>query len=101
VHRQAWTVTDLRGLDRPGPDELDVALRLRTGRPLALASLRPGGPPPGDLAGPEELDDLAGPDGLADLPGAVALDGQALRTTAVDRRGSAELAAGERRGAAR
>ena len=43
VHRLAWTVADLRGLDRPGTGELDVALRLRTGDPLMLASL--------DLAG--------------------------------------------------
>jgi magnesium chelatase family protein len=34
VHRLAWTVADLRGLARPGADELDVALRLRTGDPL-------------------------------------------------------------------
>jgi magnesium chelatase family protein len=41
VHRLAWTVADLRGLTRPGPDELDVALRLRTGDPLLVASLTP------------------------------------------------------------
>lgn len=34
VHRLAWTVADLFGSDRPGPAEVDVALRLRTGRPL-------------------------------------------------------------------
>lgn len=34
VHRLAWSVADLRDLDRPGLDELDVALRLRTGEPL-------------------------------------------------------------------
>jgi magnesium chelatase family protein len=38
VHRMAWTVTDLWGTERPGPDELDVAMRLRTGEPL-LASM--------------------------------------------------------------
>jgi magnesium chelatase family protein len=43
VHRIAWTVADLRGRERPGIDELDVALRLRTGEPLLLASV--------DLAG--------------------------------------------------
>ena len=37
VHRVAWTVADLRGLDQPGADEVDVALRLRTGAPLLLA----------------------------------------------------------------
>jgi magnesium chelatase family protein len=39
VHRLAWTVADLRGVDRPGAEELDVALRLRTGQPLTLRSL--------------------------------------------------------------
>ena len=40
VHRVAWTVADLRGVDRPGVDELDVALRLRSATPLLLASVR-------------------------------------------------------------
>lgn len=48
VHRVAWSVADLNGLDRPGPDELDVALRLRSAQPLLLSSL-PGGREP--LAG--------------------------------------------------
>ncbi len=39
VHRLAWTVADLRGTDRPGTEELDVALRLRTGEPLPLQAL--------------------------------------------------------------
>jgi len=39
VHRLAWTVADLRGLDRPGLDEVDTALRLRTGDPLLLSML--------------------------------------------------------------
>ena len=39
VHRLAWTVTDLRGGDRPGLDEVDVGLRLRTGQPLMLDTL--------------------------------------------------------------
>jgi len=39
VHRLAWTVSDLRGVDRPGRAELDVALRLRSGRPLELRTL--------------------------------------------------------------
>jgi len=39
VHRLAWTVADLRGIAQPGDDELDVALRLRTGEPLTLATL--------------------------------------------------------------
>ena len=38
VHRLAWTVADLRGVDQPGLDELDVALRLRTGDPLLVGS---------------------------------------------------------------
>jgi magnesium chelatase family protein len=38
VHRLAWTVADLRGLDRPGADELDVAVRLRSGEPLLVSA---------------------------------------------------------------
>ncbi|GGF38897.1 hypothetical protein GCM10011519_10650 [Marmoricola endophyticus] len=34
VHRLAWTVADLRGVEHPGEEETDVALRLRTGTPL-------------------------------------------------------------------
>ncbi len=40
VHRLAWTVADLRGTDRPGPDEVDTALRLRSGEPLPLTSIQ-------------------------------------------------------------
>ncbi|MGY2875436.1 magnesium chelatase family protein [Marmoricola sp. URHA0025 HA25] len=39
VHRVSWSVADLRGLDRPGPDEVEVALRLRSALPLDLAML--------------------------------------------------------------
>ena len=39
VHRVAWTVTDLRGLDRPGRDELEVALRLRAGAPMLSSTV--------------------------------------------------------------
>lgn len=39
VHRLAWTVADLRGTDRPGPAEVDTALRLRAGEPLPLAAI--------------------------------------------------------------
>lgn len=39
VHRLAWTVADLRGVERPGQQELEVALRLRLGLPLDLAML--------------------------------------------------------------
>ncbi|CAM3878107.1 YifB family Mg chelatase-like AAA ATPase [Nocardioides marinus] len=41
VHRMAWTVHDLapEPSGRPGVDELDVALRLRTGAPLLATSL--------------------------------------------------------------
>lgn len=45
VHRVAWSVADLRAVDRPGPDELDVALRLRLQQPLLdeqLPHRRPG-----------------------------------------------------------
>lgn len=39
VHRLAWTVADLHEVDRPGLAEADVALRLRNGEPLLLATL--------------------------------------------------------------
>ncbi|MGL5810480.1 MAG: YifB family Mg chelatase-like AAA ATPase [Nocardioides sp.] len=39
VHRLAWTVADLAGLARPGPEELGTAIRLRTGEPLSHRSL--------------------------------------------------------------
>ena len=39
VHRLAWTITDLRGLDRPGRTEVETALRLRGGEPLLLRML--------------------------------------------------------------
>jgi magnesium chelatase family protein len=42
VHRLAWSVADLRRLDRPGLDELDVAVRLRSGDPLVLSTLTTG-----------------------------------------------------------
>jgi magnesium chelatase family protein len=43
VHRLAWTVADLRGVERPGVAELDVALRLRDGDPLMVSTLCPAG----------------------------------------------------------
>ena len=39
VHRLALTVSDLRGLERPGLEEVRVALHLRTGEPLQLPAL--------------------------------------------------------------
>ena len=39
VHRLAWTVADLAGVDQPGLEETAVALRLRLGEPLLAASL--------------------------------------------------------------
>jgi magnesium chelatase family protein len=39
VQRLAWTVADLAHVERPGPDEVDVALRLRGGEPLMLSTL--------------------------------------------------------------
>ncbi|MGB0099325.1 MAG: YifB family Mg chelatase-like AAA ATPase [Nocardioides sp.] len=39
VHRLAWTVADLRAVAAPGLDEVDTALRLRTGDPLLLSML--------------------------------------------------------------
>jgi magnesium chelatase family protein len=46
VHRVAWSVADLAGVEEPGVEQLDVALRLRAARPLLLrqlpgAALRP------------------------------------------------------------
>ncbi len=42
VHRLAWTVADLSGVDRPGVAEADVALRLRAGTPLLASTLGVG-----------------------------------------------------------
>lgn len=42
VHRLAWSVADLAGLEQPGPDEVDTALRLRTGEPLLVGVLSGG-----------------------------------------------------------
>lgn len=39
VHRVAWSVADLAGVEQPGVEELDVALRLRSATPLLLSSL--------------------------------------------------------------
>jgi magnesium chelatase family protein len=43
VHRLAWTVADLRDRARPGVEEVDVAVRLRTGEPLMVGSLSGAG----------------------------------------------------------
>jgi len=42
VHRLAWTIADLTGVDQPGRAETEVAIQLRVGEPLALATLRQG-----------------------------------------------------------
>lgn len=39
VHRLAWTVADLRGAEEPGLEDVDTAMRLRTGEPLLLSAL--------------------------------------------------------------
>ncbi|MGH3414647.1 MAG: YifB family Mg chelatase-like AAA ATPase [Marmoricola sp.] len=39
VHRVAWSVADLRGVARPGPEELEIALRLRRATPLDVTML--------------------------------------------------------------
>ncbi len=50
AHRVAWTLADLRGDAAPGPDLVDVAVRLRSGAPLPLAALERGaGPQQGSL----------------------------------------------------
>jgi magnesium chelatase family protein len=41
VHRLAWTVADLGEATQPGTTELETAVQLRTGQPLALSALRP------------------------------------------------------------
>ncbi|HSV40921.1 MAG TPA: YifB family Mg chelatase-like AAA ATPase [Nocardioidaceae bacterium] len=40
VHRLAWTVADLLGVEQPGLREVETAVQLRTGEPLALEALR-------------------------------------------------------------
>lgn len=40
VHRVAWSIADLRGVEQPGVDELDLALLLRRALPLPGAALR-------------------------------------------------------------
>ena len=39
VHRVAWSVADLAGVERPGVAELDVALRLRSAAPLLMSTI--------------------------------------------------------------
>jgi magnesium chelatase family protein len=39
VHRIAWTLADLAGLEQPGLAEVDVAIRLRAGDPLMAATV--------------------------------------------------------------
>jgi magnesium chelatase family protein len=43
VHRVAWTGADLRGAEGPGPEEVETALRLRTGEPLLLSAFEVAG----------------------------------------------------------
>lgn len=43
VHRLAWTVADLAGLERPGLQEVQVALRLRLGEALPEGRRRRAG----------------------------------------------------------
>ena len=40
AHRLAWTVADVRGGDRPDDQDVETALRLRTGEPLLVAAMR-------------------------------------------------------------
>lgn len=39
VHRMAWTIADLRGAELPSVEDVDTALRLRTGEPLLARTL--------------------------------------------------------------
>jgi magnesium chelatase family protein len=50
VHRVAWSVADLRGVPRPGTEEVDVALRLRSATPLRLTSVTMHAPSPAESA---------------------------------------------------
>lgn len=43
VHRLAWTIADLRRVERPGLEEVATALRMRTGEPLLLRMLESAG----------------------------------------------------------
>jgi len=43
VLRVAWTLTDLAGLDQPGPDQVHLAVCLRSGRALTLPVREPSG----------------------------------------------------------
>ena len=43
VHRLAWTVADLSGVEAPGSRELEIALCLRLGEPLPLHALKVAG----------------------------------------------------------
>ncbi|MDR1265783.1 MAG: YifB family Mg chelatase-like AAA ATPase [Propionibacteriaceae bacterium] len=46
VVKVAWSVADLAGADRPGPDHLRLALALRQGEPLPAGRPRPTAEPP-------------------------------------------------------
>ena len=61
VHRVAWSVADLTGVPRPGIEEVDVALRLRSATPLRLASVTMRGAQPGGVgvSVPDEAERLA------------------------------------------
>jgi len=39
VHRLCWTLADLAGIAQPGSAQLDIAMRLRRGRPLDLSTV--------------------------------------------------------------
>ena len=43
VQRLAWTVADLRGVERPGVAETELALGLRTAAPLSADDIRQAG----------------------------------------------------------
>jgi len=40
AHRLAWTVADVRGAESPDEDDVDTALRLRSGAALVQQALR-------------------------------------------------------------
>lgn len=82
VIRTAWTVADLNGVDRPGPDEIHTALELwlgdtRSPQPIETATARtalpgtPGSPRPGP-PGPGP-DPSAGTPAVTDRPPTTAL----------------------------
>ena len=65
VHRVAWSVADLAGVDRPGVDELDVALRLRSADPAPAVQPAGSRHVPAERAASETRDGVSEEERLA------------------------------------